>query len=107
MFPMILTAGPCFQSPKMETESDVSPSQAAVPEHVVKNPMPNPRGTASHAGVKKAFDKRVCITEQQKAEIVQHFMRNPAMSYTDLGEWCKEPFKSDKVLQLCLALVVP
>ena len=55
--------------------------------------MPKPRGAASHAGAKKAFDKRVRITEQQKAETVQHFMLNPAMSYTDLGEWCKEQFK--------------
>ncbi len=61
--------------------------------------MPKPRGAASHAGVKKAYDKRVRITEQleQKAETVQHFMQNQAMSYTDLGGWCKEQFKLDKV----------
>ena len=98
MFTVILTAGPCFRSPKMETESlDASLSQAAVIEHVAKKPMPKPRGAASHAGAKKAFDKRVRITEQQKAETMQHFMLNPAMSYTDLGEWCKEQFKLDKV----------
>ena len=98
MFTVILTAGPCFRSPKMETESDdASLSQTAVIEHVAKKPMPKPRGAASHAGAKKAFDKRVRITEQQKAETVQHFMLNPAMSYTDLGEWCKEQFKLDKV----------
>ena len=98
MFTVILAAGPCVLSRKMETESDdASLSQAAAIEHVAKKPMPKTRGAASHAGAKKAFDKRVRITEQQKAETVQHFMLNPAMSYTDLGEWCKEQFKLDKV----------
>ncbi len=93
---MNLTAGPCFRSRKMEPKS-ASLSQAAVTEHVAKKPMTKPRGAASHAGVKKAFDKRVRITEQQKTETVQHFMRNQAMSYTELGGLCKEQFKLDKV----------
>jgi hypothetical protein len=60
----------------METESDdASLSQAAATEHVAKKPTPKSRGAASHAGVKKAFDKTVRITEQQKAETVQHFIR--------------------------------
>ena len=95
MFTVILTAGPCFLSPKMETESDKSLSQAAVTEHFAKKPMPNPRGAASHAGVKKAFDKRVRITEEQKADTV-------VMSYTDFGECCKEQVKLDKFYQMQL-----
>jgi hypothetical protein len=61
-----------------------------VTAHVAKKPLPRPQGASSHTGMTKAFDKRVRITEQQKAETVQQFMTNPSMSYTDLGEWCKE-----------------
>ncbi len=83
----------------METESDessLSSAAAAVTVHVAQKPVPKPRGAASHAGTTKAFDKRVCISEQQKAETVQQFMKSPSMSYTDLGEWCKEQYKLDK-----------
>ena len=81
----------------METESDESSlSPAAVTAHLAKKPLPRPRGAASHAGTAKAFDKRVRITEQQKAETVQQIMTNPSMSYTDLGEWYKEQYKLDK-----------
>ena len=89
-----LTTGPRFRSPETVTESDESSlSPAAVTAHVAKKPLPRPLGAASHAGTTKAFDKRVRITEQQKAETVQQIMTNPSMSYTDLGEWYKEQYK--------------
>ena len=40
-------------------------------------------------GVDKAFDKQLRITEEQKAKTVQHWQRT-GLSYTQLGEWCKE-----------------
>ena len=44
-------------------------------------------------GIDKAFDKRLRILELQKAPTVEQFMETPLMTYTDLGERCKEKFK--------------
>ena len=60
-----LTAGPRFQSPGMKGNPPLS---ALVTVYVVKKPVPKPRDAASHAGTTKTFDKRVCVSEQQKAK---------------------------------------
>ena len=46
-------------------------------------------------GIDKAFDKRVRVTEEQKAKTVQHWQRT-GMSCTQLGEWCKDEFGLEK-----------
>ena len=46
-------------------------------------------------GIDKAFDKRIRVTEEQKAKTVQHWQRT-GMSYTQLGEWCKDEFGLEK-----------
>ena len=79
-----------------ESGSAETDSPAAVKVHVSKKPEPKPRGAASHMGIDKAFDKRLRISELQKAQTVKQFMETPHMTYTDLGEWCKEKFKLEK-----------
>ena len=46
-------------------------------------------------GMDKAFDKRVRVTEEQKAKTVQHWQRT-GLSYLLLGEWCKDQFSLEK-----------
>lgn len=44
-------------------------------------------------GIDKAFDKRMRVSEEQKAKAVEHYLKKPAMTYDELGDWCKEEFK--------------
>ena len=54
-------------------------------------------------GIDKAFDKRIRVTEEQKAKTVQNWQRT-GMSYTQLGEWCKDKFGLEKLYpMLCCA----
>jgi len=46
-------------------------------------------------GMDKAFDKRVRVTEEQKAKTVQNWQRT-GLSYLLLGEWCKDQFSLEK-----------
>jgi hypothetical protein len=63
--------------------------------HEARKQLPKARGGSSHMGIDKAFDKRVRVTEEQKAKTVQHWQRT-GLSYTLLGEWCKEEFSLEK-----------
>ena len=94
-----MTAGPysdCTHTKQNGSGTAETDSPAAVKVHVSKKPEPKPRGAASHMGIDKAFDKRLRISELQKAQTVKQFMETPQMTYTDLGKWCKEKFKLEK-----------
>jgi hypothetical protein len=58
--------------------------------------LPKASGAASHMDLDKAFNNRLQVTEEQKAKTVQQYLKTPSMSYSDLGEWCKEEFNLDK-----------
>ena len=83
----------------MDDTTVLTSAAAATPAVVVHEAtklLPKARGGASHMCVDKAFDKRVRVTEEQKAKTVQHYLRKPSMSYSDLGLWCKDEFTLDK-----------
>ena len=87
------------RSPKMESaqhKSDQTACSSKVTVREAQKPLPKPRGAAAHMCIDKTSDKRVRISEEQKAQTVQQFMKNPSMTYAELGEWCKGQFKLEK-----------
>ena len=81
----------------MEIEAELSDvvdltTAPAVTVHEAKLPIPKQRGGASHMGIDKAFDKRIRVSEEQKAKAVEHYLKKP-MTYEELGDWCKEEFQ--------------
>ena len=62
----------------------IAESPSVIAFHEASKPQPKARGCSSHMGVDKAFDKRLRITEEQKAKTVQHWQRT-GLSYTLLG----------------------
>ena len=65
-------------------EAVISESPSVIVVHEARTPQPKARGGSSHMGMDKAFDKRVRVTEEQKAKTVQHWQRT-GLSYLLLG----------------------
>jgi hypothetical protein len=69
-------------------QNGTEPSQAEpkVIEHVPTERPAKARGSLLHMGLDKTRDKRVRITQMQKAKIVEYSVKNPSNKYQDVLE---------------------
>jgi hypothetical protein len=74
--------------------------QPKVIELVATQSASKARGSLSHKGMEKSSDKRVHISQLNKAKIVEFSVKNPSMKYQDILLWAKDELKLSELPSL-------